>query len=332
MANPDSSGTPTTAPKGRGSTIYACEECEYTATTVSDLRRHSKFHTERNTFRCQTCTASFTNKTSLAVHRRVHNRTPVNPNDPKVQFMGAAVLEELFQKRTERRERKLSGADAYRCEDCDYVSTSKQSFVHHRYRHTGEKPYKCTVNGCFAKFERPNLLAKHKKAHEDEIRDGRTEQIYKCRSCAFKSNRECDLAAHKCKKVASYDPTPEAAAHEQYALIAAAIKQQETKDQDAKRQRLRVRKPAKKTKNVNTNYCTDYEKPARRRSSQVKTDTKTDQEDIEAEQLVVEEENPIEDTEGGEISGSEPSEERLEDTREEEDDADEGAFLSTIFF
>lgn len=110
------------------------------------------------------------------------------------------------------------------------------------------------------------------------------------------------------------------------------IKQQEKKDQDAKRQRLRARKPAKKTKNVNTNYSTDYEKPARRRSSQDKTDTKTDQEDIEAEQLVVEEENPIEDTEAGEISGNEPSEERLEVTREEEDDADEGAFLSTIFF
>eukprot|EP00035_Acanthoeca_spectabilis_P017497 m.367064 g.367064 ORF g.367064 m.367064 type:complete len:382 (-) comp16662_c0_seq6:40-1185(-) len=188
---------PRTVPTGKG-VIYACEECEYTATTIADLRRHSRFHTERNPLLCDICTASFTNKTSLAVHRRVHNREPTDRNNPNIHFLSAAELDEIVERRMSEKEERMSGQHGmiFRCPDCDYFTPNKQSFKHHRNRHTGEKPYKCRVEGCTAKFERPNLLAKHMRWHEEERMNA---DIFKCTTCDFKSHRECDLAAHVCR-------------------------------------------------------------------------------------------------------------------------------------
>jgi len=51
------------------------------------------------------------------------------------------------------------------CEECGNTFSSKFSFKRHLKRHTGERPYRCTVSGCGRFFAEKSTMMRHHKTH-----------------------------------------------------------------------------------------------------------------------------------------------------------------------
>ena len=56
----------------------------------------------------------------------------------------------------------------FKCRFCSRNLSSRQNLKEHLYVHTGEKPYKCKVQGCGISFRQGSLLSIHKKSHQTE--------------------------------------------------------------------------------------------------------------------------------------------------------------------
>jgi len=57
--------------------------------------------------------------------------------------------------------------------------------------HTGERPFKCTVNGCYKSFTSEGKMRAHVRAHD---------KPYACQSCGRKFGYSVDLKRHVEKK------------------------------------------------------------------------------------------------------------------------------------
>ncbi|KAI8647927.1 hypothetical protein BD408DRAFT_334222 [Parasitella parasitica] len=53
----------------------------------------------------------------------------------------------------------------YSCRICNKRFTRPSSLTTHTYSHTGEKPFKCSVDGCGRKFSVVSNLRRHSKIH-----------------------------------------------------------------------------------------------------------------------------------------------------------------------
>ena len=56
----------------------------------------------------------------------------------------------------------------FKCRFCSRNLSSRQNLKEHLYVHTGEKPYKCQVQGCEMSFRQGSLLSIHKRSHKTE--------------------------------------------------------------------------------------------------------------------------------------------------------------------
>lgn len=54
---------------------------------------------------------------------------------------------------------------AYLCETCGKSFASKQNVKEHRFIHTGEKPFHCSMPGCGRFFRQASQLASHRRIH-----------------------------------------------------------------------------------------------------------------------------------------------------------------------
>ena len=54
---------------------------------------------------------------------------------------------------------------AFTCEICSKHFASKQNVKEHRFIHTGEKPFLCSLPGCGRCFRQASQLATHRKTH-----------------------------------------------------------------------------------------------------------------------------------------------------------------------
>ncbi|CAG8556022.1 688_t:CDS:2 [Diversispora eburnea] len=54
----------------------------------------------------------------------------------------------------------------YKCEVCQKRFTRPSSLTTHSYTHTGEKPFKCPVEGCGRPFSVMSNLRRHQKVHK----------------------------------------------------------------------------------------------------------------------------------------------------------------------
>ncbi|XP_075238381.1 uncharacterized protein LOC142334322 isoform X2 [Lycorma delicatula] len=107
-----------------------CPICSVCISNDRNFKRHMKLHTGERPFKCDTCSATFTQQSHLKKHSRTHNNT------------------------------------VYACSNCKASLSDLNEYKEHMRKHAGEKPYACSI--CDTSYSDINQLKEHVETHSDE--------------------------------------------------------------------------------------------------------------------------------------------------------------------
>lgn len=101
--------------------------------------------------KCDECDQIFIAPFELKEHRKTHSKQPMDAglNRHKKENEPADNKNKSSQNQTQNNKAEQSDGQAsnkrYTCEKCDKVFSSKSGLHHHRYKHTGERRFKCPL-------------------------------------------------------------------------------------------------------------------------------------------------------------------------------------------
>jgi len=130
---------------------------------------------------CTVCDKRYTTKQGLNFHKQRHNGE---------QNHACPQCEKCFATRNTLRQHMNIHTDRYRCPECGKCCKSSHELTRHGKRHSGEKPFECTV--CGTRFSRPDNLAKHREIHSGS----RADQSFKCHLCGMVCSASGSLNVH----------------------------------------------------------------------------------------------------------------------------------------
>ncbi|XP_077324267.1 gastrula zinc finger protein XlCGF66.1-like isoform X2 [Lithobates pipiens] len=163
------------APQEAARKLYDCTLCGKTFTSKSGIVKHRRMHSGR-VVACPDCGKEFTCNSELVAHQRTHTGEKPFP---------CSSCGKCFSTNTNlvAHQRIHTGEKPYACIECGKCFTSSSDLVKHQIIHTGEKPFCCL--DCGKGFTSKSNLVKHQRIHTGE-------KPFLCSECgkgfAIKSN------------------------------------------------------------------------------------------------------------------------------------------------
>jgi len=172
------------AEKGRDRRkIYQCRECSFYSHRHGNLIRHIKIHTDERPYKCHLCEKSFRTNTLLRNHINTHTGT--KPYKCKVEGCDMAFV--TSGELTRHTRYKHTHEKPFKCTLCDYASVEISKLRRHFRSHTGERPYPCDI--CGKAFADSFHLKRHKMSHTGE-------KPYKCPHCNQRFTQRGSVKMH----------------------------------------------------------------------------------------------------------------------------------------
>lgn len=144
---------------------YQCPICEHVADSSKALESHMIGHCKARLHQCRRCEGTFHYKSQLRNHEREQHSLPDTavstgaPSEPGVPSDPAGGTHA-------QEENKSSVQKQYRCDVCDYTSTTYVGVRNHRRIHNSDKPYRCSLCGYVCSH--PPSLKSHMWKHASD--------------------------------------------------------------------------------------------------------------------------------------------------------------------
>ncbi|XP_026148908.1 zinc finger protein 507 [Mastacembelus armatus] len=172
---------------------YQCPICEHIALDSKDLESHMIHHCKTRMYQCKQCRDTFHYKSQLRSHEREHHSfssdmAALTPVTETVAAVGEA-------------DRTTDGEcgvqKIYKCDVCDYTSSTYVGVRNHRRIHNSDKPYRC----CSCDFATTNMnsLKSHMRKHPQEHQAVQLLEQYRCSLCGYVCSHPPSLKSHMWK-------------------------------------------------------------------------------------------------------------------------------------
>ncbi|XP_028280706.1 zinc finger protein 1035 [Parambassis ranga] len=147
-----------------GVELYNCSMCPELFSSKSSLLEHQNAqHSNKNSFKCETCGKTFARKRYLKEHERRHRQKEAAQKALYKCIRCHAGFSTVQELSSHIRQHAEKDAGEFRCDMC-YKSFSQLALLkHHRESHVGEVVYECTE--CDKAFAFPHLLEEHQQTH-----------------------------------------------------------------------------------------------------------------------------------------------------------------------
>ncbi|KAF2887295.1 hypothetical protein ILUMI_18878 [Ignelater luminosus] len=145
-----------------GENFFKCTECEYRGKTRRSLKIHMVKHSTQRSFECYECGHKTKLKNALIIHIQKHR---TDKRHKCVDCGYSTSLKYCLNKHLKRYGHNADCNDEiFRCDICDYVTSSDQILKWHVKVHTGEKLFECHL--CEYKTNSSSNFRKHEYIHE----------------------------------------------------------------------------------------------------------------------------------------------------------------------
>nr|XP_054497079.1 zinc finger protein 507 isoform X4 [Agelaius phoeniceus] len=140
---------------------YQCPICEHIAGDSKGLESHMINHCKARMYQCKQCEESFHYKSQLRNHEREQHSL-------HELFSTATANKLIVSNEADDREAgsKCSSQKLFRCDVCDYTSTTYVGVRNHRRIHSSDKPYRCSLCGYVCSH--PPSLKSHMWKHASD--------------------------------------------------------------------------------------------------------------------------------------------------------------------
>ncbi|KAL6112678.1 znf507 [Pungitius sinensis] len=172
---------------------YQCPICEHIASDSQDLESHMMHHRKTRMYQCKQCSDAFHYKSQLRNHEREQHSFSVDMAALTPVSETAGVVEEAEQVTDE----ECSLQKMYKCDVCNYTSSTYVGVRNHRRIHNSDKPYRCC--SCDYATTNMNSLKGHMRRHPQEHQAVQLLEQYRCSLCGYVCSHPPSLKSHMWK-------------------------------------------------------------------------------------------------------------------------------------
>nr|XP_056718658.1 zinc finger protein 507 [Euleptes europaea] len=167
---------------------YQCPICEHIADDSKDLESHMINHCKTRMYQCKQCEESFHYKSQLRSHEREQHSLPdiYSTSSSPNKLITCSEMDESGCCAEEGD--RISVQKLYRCDTCDYTSTTYVGVRNHRRIHNSDKPYRCSLCGYVCSH--PPSLKSHMWKHASD-QNYNYEQVNKAINDAMSQSGRC---------------------------------------------------------------------------------------------------------------------------------------------